>query len=202
METAGPVTLSGPKALRHDDSACGGDGDPLLATESRMSPEVQARASDLYREHSTGLVRQLVRHTGCSETARDLAHEAFLRFLRLPSWRVGLIDHPEAYLRRISTNLVRDWGRSRARQRCSDTPQFAREGQVDQVAVLETRDTLRRLEIAIAQLKPKTRAIFIAHRLDGLSYSEIAELTGLSVKGVEKQMSKAIAKIDRLLDRP
>jgi RNA polymerase sigma-70 factor (ECF subfamily) len=34
-----------------------------------------------------------------------------------------------------------------------------------------------------------------------LSYAEIANLTGLSVKGVEKQMSKAIATIDRLLDR-
>lgn len=73
---------------------------------------------------------------------------------------------------------------------------------MDQVAVLESRDMLRRLEAAISKLKPKTRAIFLAHRLDGLSYAEIAELTGLSVKGVEKQMSKAIAKIDRLLDRP
>ena len=202
MGAAGSVTLSGPKAVRHDASACAGDGDPLVRTEERITSTAHASASDLYREHSTGLVRQLVRHTGCGEAARDLAQEAFLRFLRLPSWRVGLIDQPEAYLRQISTNLARDWGRSRARQRCSDTPQFAREGQIDQVAVLESRDTLRRLETAISTLRPKTRAIFLAHRLDGLSYSEIAELTGLSVKGVEKQMSKAIAKIDRLLDRP
>jgi RNA polymerase sigma-70 factor (ECF subfamily) len=41
----------------------------------------------------------------------------------------------------------------------------------------------------------------LAHRIDGFTYAEIAERTGLSVKGVEKQMSKAIAKIDRLLDR-
>jgi RNA polymerase sigma-70 factor (ECF subfamily) len=41
----------------------------------------------------------------------------------------------------------------------------------------------------------------MAHRLDGLSYAEIAEQTGLSVKGVEKQMSKAIAEITRMLDR-
>ena len=198
MEAAGSVTLSGPKALRHE----AGDGDPLARIDEQMTSDAHARASDLYREHSTGLVRQLVRHTGCGEAARDLAQEAFLRFLRLPSWRVGLIDQPEAYLRQISTNLARDWGRSRARQRCSDTPQFAREGQIDQVAVLESRDTLRRLETAISTLRPKTRAIFLAHRLDGLSYSEIAEMTGLSVKGVEKQMSKAIAKIDRLLDRP
>jgi RNA polymerase sigma-70 factor (ECF subfamily) len=69
------------------------------------------------------------------------------------------------------------------------------------VAVLESRDTLRRLEAAMLKLKPKTREIFMAHRIDGLSYAEIADRTGLSVKGVEKQMGKAIAMIDRLLDR-
>ena len=50
-------------------------------------------------------------------------------------------------------------------------------------------------------LKPKTRAIFLAHRVHGLSYAEIANRTGLSVKGVEKQMSKAIAHLDRMLER-
>ena len=60
---------------------------------------------------------------------------------------------------------------------------------------------LRRLEEAIGKLKPKTREIFLAHRIHGFTYAEIADQTGLSIKGVEKQMSKAIAKIDRLLDR-
>ena len=61
---------------------------------------------------------------------------------------------------------------------------------------------MRRLERAIASLRPRTRAVFLAQRIEGLSYREIAERTGLSVKGVEKQMAKAIAKIDRFLDRP
>jgi RNA polymerase sigma factor (sigma-70 family) len=193
------VTLSGPNALRHEPSGALDEG---AIFDGRMAPpNTREGLTELYRELSTSLVRRLARQTGCGETARELAQEAFLRFLRLSSARAASVAHPEAYLRRISANLVRDWGRGRARQLGSDTPQFARDGHVDQVAVLETRDTLRRLEFAIAKLKPKTRKIFLAHRLDGLTYSEIAELTGLSVKGVEKQMSKAIAKIDQLLDR-
>ena len=47
------------------------------------------------------------------------------------------------------------------------------------------------------KLRPITREIFMAHRLDGLSYAEIADRTGLSVKGVEKHMSKAIAQVTR-----
>ena len=46
-------------------------------------------------------------------------------------------------------------------------------------------------------MKPKTREIFMAHRLDGLTYAQIAERTGLSIKGVEKQMSRAMAQLLR-----
>ena len=115
---------------------------------------------------------------------------------------IGRNEQPEAFLRRVSTNLLRDWGRaSAAQQRSHLTLEIASDQQLDQVAVLESRDTLRRVEQAVRKLKPKTREIFLAHRVHGFTYAEIAERTGLGIKGVEKQMSKAIAKIDRLLDR-
>ncbi|HWJ58306.1 MAG TPA: sigma-70 family RNA polymerase sigma factor [Sphingomicrobium sp.] len=160
------------------------------------------RLQQLYQEHSLSLVRQLTRKTGCRELARELANEAFLRLLRMAPGSFGRIEQPEAFLRHVSTNLLRDWGRSAAlRQRSQLTLELASDQQLDQVAALESRDTLRRLELAMSKLKPKTREIFLAHRIDGFTYAEIAERTGLSVKGVEKQMSKAIAKIDRFLDR-
>ena len=49
------------------------------------------------------------------------------------------------------------------------------------------------------RLKPLTRQIFLACRLDGYSYAEIAEQTGLSIRGVEKQMSRAIKQLGRHL---
>lgn len=156
----------------------------------------------LYHEHSSSLIRQLTRKTGCREVARELANEAFLRLLRMAPGKVSLIEQPEAYLRRISTNLLRNRGKAEALRRgAMPMLDLAGDPSVDQVALLESRDTLRRLEQAIARLKPRTREIFLAHRIHGFTYAQIAERTGLSVKGVEKQMSKAIAKIDRLLDR-
>ena len=58
---------------------------------------------------------------------------------------------------------------------------------------------MARLEQAVARLKPLTREIFLAQRVDGYTYPEIAKETGLSVKGVEKQMSKAIKQLRRHL---
>ena len=71
----------------------------------------------------------------------------------------------------------------------------------DPVAVLEARDQLERLQSALTRLSPRTREIFLAHRLDGLSYKDIATQTGLSIKGVEWHMTKAIAHLDRLMRR-
>jgi RNA polymerase sigma-70 factor (ECF subfamily) len=156
----------------------------------------------LYREHSSSLVRQLTRRTGCRELARELANETFLRLLRMAPGKLGRIERPEVFLRHVSTNLLHDWGRAAAlKQRSQPSLELVSDQLYDQVAALESRDRLRRLEQAVGKLKPRTREIFLAHRVHGFTYAEIAERTGISIKGVEKQMSKAIAKIDRLLDR-
>jgi RNA polymerase sigma factor (sigma-70 family) len=157
---------------------------------------------ELYREHSPTLLHRLTHRTGCREIAHELTQEAFARLLRMSPARLAQIEQPEAYIWRVLTNLLRDRARAwTVAERSHRELELSAHVVFDQVAVLESRDTLRRLEQAIAKLKPKTREIFLAHRIEGLSYAEIALRTGLSIKGVEKQMSKAIAKIDRLLDR-
>ena len=188
-----------PTECRTADAPFAGEDAP----DSLADANVRHRVQELYRAHAPSLVRQLARRTGCRELARELAQDAFVRLLRMTPATLARVEQPEAYVRRMSFNLLHDWGRSHAAaDRSTSTLEvIAADQMVDQVSVLESRDTLRRLEAAVARMKPKTREIFLAHRIEGLTYAEIAERTGLSVKGVEKQMSKAIAKIDRLLDR-
>ena len=58
---------------------------------------------------------------------------------------------------------------------------------------------LDRIQNALMRLSPKTREVFLAHRVDGHSYNDIAKRMELSVKGVEWHMTKAIAHLDRVL---
>lgn len=174
---------------------------PRVPTPDNVLEE-RLEIQNLYQEQSSLLVRQLTRRMGCREAARELVNETFLKLVRLAPGRLAQIDRPEAFLRQVSNNLLNDWGRTRIFRRASQpTLEILAEQTFDQVAVLESRDTLRRLEVAIAKMRPKTREIFLAHRIEGLTYAEIAKRTGLSVKGVEKHMSKAIAKISQLMDR-
>jgi len=56
-------------------------------------------------------------------------------------------------------------------------------------------EKLRRVEEAARNMPRLQREIFMAHRLDDLSYEEIARRTGLSVRQVERHIARAIYKM-------
>lgn len=156
----------------------------------------------LYRTHGPRLLRRLSRQMSAQD-AQDVLHHAFVRLSALSEPTLTKIEKPESYLTTIAANLIRDATKTahrRADHLHSSEDVATLEGPCP-VAALEARDMIQRLETSLLGLKPRTRAIFLAHRLDGLSYAEIAAREGLSIKGVEKQMSKAIAHLDRFLSR-
>jgi RNA polymerase sigma factor (sigma-70 family) len=175
------------------------DAHPLQLQHGQATDVETVSLEALYRDQSPRLLRSIARRTSSREEAHDLVHEIFLRIARIGASRPLRLDKPEAYLSRMATNLLRDGARTAARQQ-SDRHVVVDEQTLpgaDQQKQLEARDMLRRMEAAMLKLRPITREIFMAHRLDGLSYAEIADRTGLSVKGVEKHMSKAIAQVMR-----
>jgi len=135
------------------------------------------------------------------EDASDLLHDLFLRIARLDPRRLAEVERPEAYLHQVARNLLRDRAKTNARH-VQDRHLPAEDialAALPLEPLLEARDMLARLDAAMLGLKPRTREIFMARRLDGLSYVEIAAQTGLSIKAIEKQMARAIAHVDRVI---
>ncbi len=62
-------------------------------------------------------------------------------------------------------------------------------------------EILKRLDRAVRKLPRLRREIFLAVRLDDMSYVEIAERTGLSVRDVERELAKALATLVRHMDK-
>lgn len=166
-------------------------------TDARSTPPIDLEP--LYRAQAPRLTRFFARRIGIDD-ACDLAHECFAGLIRAIG-RPTPVAHPEAYLSRTASNLAARHARTAARRSASlhvPADDALLVGN-DLHAQLEARDVLDRIEAAMLRLRPLTRDIFMARRIDGYSYREIAAQTGLSVKRVEKHMTRAIAELDHLL---
>ncbi|MEO0898556.1 MAG: sigma-70 family RNA polymerase sigma factor [Bacteroidota bacterium] len=63
----------------------------------------------------------------------------------------------------------------------------------DPEAQLQLADLKAQYERALSRLPENQRTVFLMSRINGLSYREIAERLGLSVKAIEKRMNKALS---------
>lgn len=170
--------------------------DDAPSAGSSASPSIELDV--LFRNEQHRLVRFFTRYRASHEDARDLAQEAFLRLSRAEMGSPGSVLQPANYLRRIARNLLKDRARAVSRGMVQVEARDIDLPAADEIARLEARDSLARVEAAINTLKPKTRGIFMAHHVDGLGYAEIAARTGLSVSGVEKQIARAFEQIHRI----
>ena len=71
-----------------------------------------------------------------------------------------------------------------------ETPQY----------LLEEKEFSEKLQNAIANLTESQRTAFLMNRIDGKKYKEIAEILNISVKAVEKRISKALAELRKNIE--
>lgn len=169
------------------------EADPLPPADARPRAD-GAFLERLYRAHHDGLIR-FIRRRVQAERAHDVVQRVFCRLAGLTEQEQQGIIAPAAYLRRAADNMLRDDARQDERRSAAlhvDGDEVALRS-CDQWTALEARDRLRRLEAVLGRLQLRTREIFLAHRIDGYSYAEIAARTGLSIKTVEMHMTRAIA---------
>lgn len=142
----------------------------------------------------------LMRRGRSRHDADDLVQEAWVRLASFAQRQPVL--EPEAFLMRTALNLsIDDYrnGRNRGEQVLLDDVEEME--LVDTRPTIETtliaRERLAHLSQSLAGLAAKTRRIFLAHRVEGLTYSEIARAQKLSVGAIEKHIAKATLHITR-----
>ncbi|MCH2214246.1 MAG: RNA polymerase sigma-70 factor [Flavobacteriales bacterium] len=67
--------------------------------------------------------------------------------------------------------------------------------------LIEMQEFDQKLQAVLAKIPEGAREVFLMNRIDGLKYREIAEMLGLSMKAVEKRMSRALSILRDELDR-
>lgn len=160
-------------------------------------PLSAARPDDLdaaFRTSAKGL-RAITRRVPGDEA--DLGQDAFLKLVETAQREP--VAAPTHLLFRLARNLVIDRLRSRARAArlfVADGGQDAHDLTLaDPERALLASERLRRALEIIDAMPGRRREAFLLHRLEGLTYLEIARRMGVSVKAVEKHMSSAMLEL-------
>ncbi len=153
----------------------------------------QRQISQLYADHHSWLHGWLRKKLGCSQRAADLAHDAFIRVLTLAEPQN--LKEPRAFLTTTATRLMIDGGRRRKIERAylDALALHADEASIPSPeaihAALEILDRIARM---LEGLPAKPRQAFLLNRLDGLTYSEIATVLGVSSSMVKQYMASVL----------
>lgn len=148
-----------------------------------------------YREYEWELLRFLGRRLGSPSLASDIAHDLYLKLL-------GAGDPPQirdhrAYLFSMAANLATDHQRVEKRRgeilAEVDGLIWRRNDDVTPERQLLARAELDHLEAAIATLPERCRRVFYLSRFEGRSQAEIADLLGVGVTTVYKDLKAAMA---------
>jgi RNA polymerase sigma-70 factor (ECF subfamily) len=175
--------------------------------EERRQVELAVRGDPIafraiVERHHRGLFGLALRMVGDRTEAEDLVQEAFAKaYCNLADFDPGY--RLSTWLYRITLNVCRDFLKSpRRRERpahSAEMPESA--GLVDAtVSAPEQRDEVRRVQRALAQLRPKYREILVLKDLEELSYEEIRAITGAPITALKIRAVRARQRLRELLE--
>jgi RNA polymerase sigma-70 factor, ECF subfamily len=147
---------------------------------------------EIYRTTFPDLVRYLHRKVWDADRARDLAQEAFARALESTGAGEGPVN-PRAWVFRIAANLAHDEARSAMRRRRhlvllkNDAASAERP---DPLAGMERQAREDAARAALDQLTERDREVLLLWDA-GMSYTEIAAQTELSVGAIGTTLARA-----------
>ncbi len=149
---------------------------------------------DFFRTEYPRLVAVAAALTGERESARDLAQEALLRCHR--SWsRVGALDVPEAWVRRVLINLSIDHHRARRR-----TLRSAARQDIEPMMTLDD-PAVDGWWSSVRALPDRQRAAVVLHYLEDRSIAEIAGVLDIAEGTVKASLSRARQTLARTLPK-
>lgn len=160
-----------------------------MAKLAIVPPNLVSRAQEgdqesyklLVEPHLEGLLRSIYRIVGKEEDAQDILQETLVRaFLSIGNFKGN--SSFKTWLFRISYNLSIDFVRKNRRNQedLNETALNLVKSDDSPEATIFARSELERVSTGLKQLSPEHREALLLREVDGLSYEEIAQVTGVS----------------------
>lgn len=169
----------------------------LMSNELSVSAETRRPLSlrEVIGRYHGSLLSFLRQRLRVAEDASDVAQETYIRMLQYEGSQE--VQSPASLLFRIAINVANDLGRSEqvrhVADRCDIDGLDVDSGIATPEREVAASQDLDLLYETIEQLPPKCRQVFLLSRVHGMTYPQIAAHCGISVKMVEKHISRALA---------
>jgi RNA polymerase sigma-70 factor (ECF subfamily) len=166
----------------------------------RLRAGEQEACVELVREYHAPIYRLLFHLCGDRHRAEDLAQETFAS-----AWgglsNFGGASSLATWLYRIAYRKFLDAQRKSPPVRVvhDAADDRADDGALDPVMRAVADEDSSRLYQAIAQLRDDERLVVVSHYLEGMSYEQIAEVTGVPAGTLRWRKSQALESLRRLL---
>jgi RNA polymerase sigma-70 factor (ECF subfamily) len=158
----------------------------LLPTKGDKAMEL------LFKKYYTYLCRVLIRVIPDENTVEDLAQDVFLDVWRKRD-TINISVSLKAYLRRAARNKALNYIRDRKIKWEDDDSHPEMESTiVGANQLLEAEELQQLINRSIDQLPERCRLVFSLSRFEDMTYQEVADELGISIKTVENQISKAL----------
>ncbi len=134
------------------------------------------------------------------EQAEDLTQDAFIKLWK--NCQKVLVEKAKSFVMKVAQNalyneiahdkVILNYAKQKSGSiNSGERPDF----------VLEEKEFLVKLQRSISGLTPKEREVFLLSRKDKKTYKEIAEIVGITQKGVERRMHMALLKLREQIGR-
>ena len=131
---------------------------------------------------------------GDADQADDVAQESFIKLW--DNCAKVTLETAKGFLYKVAINLATSLKRSEKVH--LKYTERAVKSEIDpespEYVILE-KEFMEKLSAAISSLPDKQREVFLMNRVEKKTYREIAEISGVSVKAIEKSMHKALVKL-------
>ncbi len=163
-----------------------------MASVDHMALEQDQRISEVVKREGSRLRNFIRRRVADPRDVEDVLQDVFYRLVEANRLLMP-IDHITGWLFRVARNRITDLFRKKTPELFSDTAIADEEGALLQIedllpspnagpeAIYFRNLLLDELELALDELPDEQREVFVAHELEGRSFKELAEETGVSV---------------------
>lgn len=174
----------------------------MVAERERFLPErnTKSSVSDWFLQWQAPL-RRFLRGRAAVPSAdiEDVAQEVFLRLLRYD--RADLVEHPQAYLYKMASNVAAEWAIRSRNKNPHDSRWLSGLATAEDPQRHLARDAAEsEVRRAIVALGPKQCEMLKLYVFGGLGHAQIAQQLGVTKRSVKRILIKSYARLRQDLD--